>query len=236
MLAVGGLALGKSRTLERVMAAWSVVLYAAFVVLFLWCFRQFGDQIVASFRDPSETGRWGVAGVRYAAYNIALIPAILFPVRHLRNRKESVWAGALAGPIAMIPALLFYFAMVGQYPDIVERTVPANFLLELLGSRAFQIAFQVVLFGTLVETGAGLIHGMNERIDHFLGERQRQMPKIARLYVAMGLLIMGTLLAGVGLVDLIDRGYGTLTWIFLLVYVLPVLTLGLVRITRAGQG
>ncbi len=179
---------------------------------------------------------WGIAGVRYAAYNIALIPPLLFPVRHLRSRRGDSLAGILAGPIAMVPGLLFYLAMVGQYPAILDRPVPANFLLEVLGSRGFQIAFQVVLFGTLIETGAGLIHGMNERIAHVFQERGREMPPMARPALALGLLLAGTLLAGVGLVDLIARGYGTLTWVFLVVYVVPVLTLGLWRITRPAEG
>lgn len=232
MAAVGGLVLGGSRIIEGVMAGWSVVLYVAYLALFLWCFWRFGDQILAAFRNSGAVGSWGVAGVRYAAYNVALIPPLLFPVRHLRSRKETMLAGTLAGPIAMVPGLLFYLAMVGQYPDILERAVPANFLLELLGSRGFQIAFQVVLFGTLIETGAGLIHGLNERIAHVFRERERSMPTFARPTLAVGMLLSGTLLAGVGLVDLIARGYGTLTWVFLLVYVVPVLTLGLWRITR----
>ena len=235
MGAVGALVLGGSRIIEGVMAGWSIVLYAAYLALFFWCFHRFGDQIIASLRAPGPVGDWEVAGVRYAAYNIALIPPLLFPVRHLRSRKETILAGTLAGPIAMIPGLLFYLAMVGQYPAILERAVPANFLLELLGSRGFQIAFQVVLFGTLIETGAGLIHGMNERIAHVFQERQRAMPKVARPALAVGLLLSGTLLAGVGLVDLIARGYGTLTWVFLVVYVVPVLTLGLWRITRRAE-
>lgn len=232
MLAVGLLVLGGSKSIERVMAGWSVVLYAAYLVLFIWCFREFGDEILSAFRSPAETGGWGVAGVRYAAYNIALIPPLLFPVRHLRSGRETFWAGALAGPIAMIPGLLFYFAMVGQYPGILDRPVPANYLLELLGSRGFQIVFQLVLFGTLIETGAGLIHGMNERIAHVFKERSRELPALVRPTVALGLLLAGTALAGVGLVDLIARGYGTLTWVFLGVYVVPVLTLGLWRLTR----
>jgi len=234
MAAVGALVLGGSKIIERVMAGWSVVLYAAYLILFFWCFHRFGDQILSALKTPASTGSWGIAGVRYAAYNIALIPPLLFPVRHLRSRRETLWAGGLAGPIAMIPGLLFYLAMVGQYPGILDRPVPANFLLELLGSRGFQIAFQVVLFGTLIETGAGLIHGMNERVAHVFQERKRKMPRLVRPTLAVGLLLSGTLLAGVGLVDLIARGYGTLTYVFLVVYVLPVLTLGLWRITRLG--
>jgi uncharacterized membrane protein YkvI len=236
MVAVGAMALGGSRWIEGIMAGWSFVLYGAFLILFFWCFQRFGGQIAEILGSPGEVGDWGVAGVRYAAYNIALVPALLFSVRHLRTRKETLWAGALTGPIAMVPALLFFLAMVSQYPAILERDVPANFLLELLGSRSFQIAFQVVLFGTLVETGTGLIHGVNERIAHVLKERGRQMPGLLRPVLGIGFLLAGTALAGVGLVGLIADGYGTLTWIFLVVYVVPVLTLGLWRITRPGSG
>ncbi len=235
MLAVGALAFGGSQTIERVMAGWSVVLYVAYLVLFIWCFHRFGDQIRSALSDPVPRGDWGIAGVRYAAYNIALIPPLLFPVRHLKSFKETALAGLLAGPIAMIPGLLFYLAMVGQYPSILDRPVPANFILELLGSRAFQVTFQVVLFGTLIETGTGLIHGMNERIAHVLKEKRKDLPSLARPALALGFLLSGTLLAGVGLVDLIARGYGTLTWVFLAVYVIPVLTLGVWRITHSPE-
>jgi len=71
----------------------------------------------------------------------------------------------------MIPAPLFYVAMVGQYPGIVDEAVPANVLLELLESRIFQVVFQVVLFGTLIETGAGLVHAVNERLATTYAER-----------------------------------------------------------------
>lgn len=232
MVAVGALVFAGTTFIEGVMAGWSVVLYATYLVLFAWCLVRFGGQTVQAFGTPVDGPGWGAAGVRYAAYNVALIPPLLFTIRHLRSRGETLLAGALAGPIAMIPGLLFFVAMVGQYPAILERPVPANYLLELLGSRAFQIVFEVVLFGTLIETGTGLIHGMNERISHVYQEKGKAMPPMARPALALGFLVAGTLLAGVGLVDLIARGYGTLTWVFLLVFVLPVLTVGLWKIRR----
>ena len=66
MVAVGGLVVGGSRILEGVMAGWSVVLYAAYVVLFLWCFQRFGPETAEAFRLETGLGNWGVAGVRYA--------------------------------------------------------------------------------------------------------------------------------------------------------------------------
>jgi uncharacterized membrane protein YkvI len=230
MAAVGLLVLGGNKTIERAMAGWSIVLYGAYLVLFLWCFQRFGTDIRSSFSASSPGSGWILAGVRYAAYNVALIPPLLFAVRHSRSRRDSVLAGSLAGPIAMIPGLLFYVAMVAEYPAILDRPVPANHLLELLGSRGFQITFQVVLFGTLIETGTGLIHGMNERISRVYQEAGRSMPNLLRPGLGVGLLLAGTLLAGVGLVELIARGYGTLTYVFLAVYVVPVLTLGARRV------
>ena len=145
-------------------------------------------------------------------------------------------AGALTGPIAMIPGLLFFLPMIGMYPEIVDAAVPSTVLLERLGSRGFQIAFQLVLFGTLIETGAGLIHAFNERIAGFQADREGEMPAWLRPAVAVGLLGVGTYVSSYGLIDLIARGYGTMTIGFIVVYVVPVLTLGVWRIMQAPAG
>ncbi len=122
--------------------------------------------------------------------------------------------------------------MIGMYPEIVDAAVPSTVLLERLGSRGFQIAFQLVLFGTLIETGAGLIHAFNERIAGLQSDRQGEMPAWLRPVVAVGLLSLGAFLSGFGLIDLIARGYGTMTVGFILIYVIPVLTLGVWKIIQ----
>ena len=120
--------------------------------------------------------------------------------------------------------------MVGQYPAILDERVPANFLLETLGSRTFQVAFQVMLFGALVETGTGLLHAVNERISGFMADRRREMPGWLRPAVAVGFLALGTVIAQFGLIGLIAKDYGTLTVAFIVVYVVPILTLGIWKI------
>ena len=144
----------------------------------------------------------------------------------------------LAGPIAIFPGVLFFVAMAGQYPQIQDAPVPSNFLLELLGSRGFQLAFQLVLFGTLVETGIALVHGVNERMARLYEERRTSMPRVVRPVIALGLLAIGALLARFGIVDLIAEGYGTITWFFLAVYIIPILTIGvwMVRAPVPGGG
>ena len=125
--------------------------------------------------------------------------------------------------------------MVGQYPEIVGEEVPANVLLELIGSRGFQVTFQVVLFGTLVETGAGLVHAVNERLAATYAEHDREMPDRLRPVIAIGMLSIGAVSAQVGLMDLIARGYGTITWGFVVIFVIPVLTLGVWRILKSAR-
>lgn len=230
MAAVGVLVFGGSEWVEKFLAGWSFLLYGVYVLFFVWCFRAFGPDIQAMLTsEPAGTG-WGWAGLRYAGYNLAVIPAVLITVRTHRSRKHSLVSGALAGPIAILPGLLFYLAMVGQYPDVLDRPVPANHLLEILGSRSFQITFQVVLFGTLVETGTGLIHAVNERIAGFLRDRHGELPRWVRPAVALGFLALGTFISRFGLIDLIAAGYGTLTLAIIAVYVVPVLTVGVWKI------
>ena len=158
MAAVGFLVFRGSGTIEKALAGWSLVLYGVYIVLFVWSFTRLGSDIRSVLAAGEVRSGWLLAGVRYAAYNLAVIPAVLFAVRHIETRREAVTAGLLAGPIAMVPGLRFYVAMLGLYPTILDRPVPANYLLEALGSPAFQIVFQVVLFGTLIETGTGMIH------------------------------------------------------------------------------
>lgn len=233
MALVGLLVFGGNRTIERAFAGWSGVLYLVYVIFFVLCVTRFGPQIQASLTSGTIEGSWVVGGFEYAGYNLAVLPAVLIAIRHHRNRRDTFVSGLLTGPLAMLPALLFFVAIAGEYPGIVDEAVPVNHMLELLGSRTFQIVFQVMLFGTLVETGAGMIHSVNERVAHAYRDRNREFPARTRVLSAIAILALGALISQFGLTPLIARGYGTLTYGYLLVFVLPVLTWGIYLISRA---
>ena len=59
------------------------------------------------------------------------------------------------------------------------------------------------------------------------------MPAWVRPAVAVGLLGLGAFVSSFGLIELIARGYGTMTIGFILIYVIPVLTLGVWKIVQA---
>jgi len=232
MSLVGLLVFFGSGAIERVLSVWSFVLYGVYILLVVWSIARFGGPIAAGFRESRLEGPWLLNGIRYAGYNLSACVVVLFAVRHLRSRREAIGAGILTGVIGILPALFLYVAMVGQYPEIVDRAVPANVLLEALGSRTFQIVFQIVLFGTLIETGTGMIHAVNERIAATRRERGGELARWVRPAVAGVTLLLALALTPLGLVDLIARGYGTLTWGFFLFYILPVLTIGVWMLWR----
>ena len=233
MIAVGFLVLKGTALVEKFLSFWSLVLYAVYIAFLVACLYQFGSDIRAGLALGEVKLGWFQGGIEYAAYNVGTLPAILFAIRHIERRKEAVVAGLLAGPIAIIPGFVFYLSMVGFYPAIVSETVPSIVLLESLGSRAFLLVFQVMLLGTLVETGTALIHAFNERLASSFEDKQKALPKGARPVVAVVLLALATLVAQAGLEELISTGYGTVTYGFWLVYLLPVLTWGVVRVVRS---
>jgi uncharacterized membrane protein YkvI len=230
MTAVGVLLFKGTGIIERFLAGWSFLLYGVYVTLFAWTFAKFGGDISANLAaSPPEPG-WAMGGIEYAAYNLAVIPAVIFVARHFEDRRDALLAGVFAGPIAIIPGVLFYLAMIAFYPAIVDDAVPATTVLQALDAPWFRLLFQVVLFGTLIETGTGLIHGFNERMAAYMEGKGRTFTPRARSGSALALLGLGAGVAQFGLIGLIAQGYGAMTWVFMAVYVVPVLTLGAWRV------
>jgi len=229
-----------SEGVEKFLAAWSFVLYAAYISFFGWHLMQNGGQIAANIGAHPVGEGWLQSGVAYSGYNMAAIPALVFCIRHLHRRREALVAGLLAGPLAMIPAMLFFVAMIGQYDTLIaagdDGALPISILMSALhGANFFVYVFPIVLFGTFVETGAAMIHGVNERLDHTFAQKGVRMPNWMRPAVALVILVVAVLLAGaIGLTGLVAKGYGTITWGFLLVFVLPLLTRGVWLISRGA--
>jgi len=121
--------------------------------------------------------------------------------------------------------------MMGKYPEINQAAVPSTKLLSYIDLPWFSILFQVVLLGTLVQTGVGLIHAINERIAATITSQNKKMQKLIRPVLAIFILLIALFLASrFGLIQLIANGYGILTIGFIVVFVTPLLTIGVYKI------
>ncbi|MFN3834392.1 MAG: hypothetical protein ACK4NO_00680 [Glycocaulis sp.] len=208
----------------------SLFLYLVYLVFVVLCFTQFGGDILAGLDAGIPATGWVAGGVTYAGYNIIGAVVILPVLRHLTSRKDAVIAGALAGPLAALPALLFFACMIAFYPEISEAALPSNYILERLGSPAFQMAFQFMVFVALVETSVSAVHAVNERIS---AVRPRAIGIRTRLAVTGALLLAAMVVADrFGLIALIANGYRMLAFAIIAVFVLPLLTLGVWKLMR----
>jgi uncharacterized membrane protein YkvI len=156
-------------------------------------------------------------------------------LNHIESRKEAVTAGILGGFIGIIPGALFFVAVVGYYPGVLPEEIPAVFLLQKAGVPLLLIVFQLVLFGTLIETGTGFIHSVNERIRSTLQAKGKELLRWHRPLVALIMLLIALGISTFGLVNLIAKGYGSAAWGFLIVYIIPILTLGIYKIVKSRR-
>lgn len=223
-------------TIERFLALSVGYLYLVYVVFVIWSVVAFGDRIAVNFATVPVGEQWFKAGITYAGYNVATIPAVLFCIRHLTRRREAIIAGLLAGPLGMLPGVVFYIAMMGYYHEIGEVALPSAFLLAKLGAPWFAWAFQIAVLLTLVDTGVAMLHAINERMARAFEERQQPMPRILRPALSGSIMVASVYAAAaIGLVGLIAQGYGLLTYAFIVLFILPVLTVGIWRISRPAK-
>lgn len=240
---VGSLALMASVTLattfgnesvERLFKYVTIFLYGTYGVFLVLSLSHFGDRIFNAFSTQTTTTGWWVGGLTYAGYNVVGAVVVLPVLRHLRGKRDALVAGLLAGPLAMAPAILFFICMAAFYPAIEGRILPSDFLIQQMNVPLFRLVFQAMIFAALVESGAGQIHAINERVAHaYQTAGQRTLSNRVRLIITIAILIGAVFVADrMGLVSLIANGYRWLSFIFLGIYVLPLVTVGIWRIYR----
>ena len=223
-----------NKAVERLFRDVSYLLYgvyALFIVLALW---KFGSRVPSGFAAYHQTSGWALSGVTYFGYNIFGAVVILPVLRHLMNDRDAVIAGTIAGPLTMLPALLFFIPMVAFYPEVQSATLPSDFLLQRIGSPAFHILFQAMIFSALLESGTSSVHAINERIDRAREARTgKELTHRQRLSIAALVLVGCMFLASrFGLVELIATGYRALAYILLATFILPLVTIGVWKLAH----
>lgn len=222
--------------IENVLTFWSYVLYAVYILFMIIVFIRFGGNLPKAFAAQSVAGSdWLMGGVKYAFYNLGTVPALLYTVRQCHNRREAVVSGLLAGVIGIIPAGMLLLTMGTMMEACLTAEVPITAVFQALDMNWLFWLFEIVLFGTLIETGTGFIKALDDRIENSIAASGKHVPMWVRPSVAIGSVALGILVSTFGLVDLIEQGYGTITWGFFLLFVVPMLTTGVYKIARYGK-
>jgi len=141
MILVGVIVFYGTSLIEKVFSVWSVALYVVYIGLIIITWTKYSDEITVVASSALGDSSWFLGGIRYAGYNIAILPALLYSAKHLETRNEAFSAGLLGGLIGMVPAMLIYTAMLSQYPEIVSEAIPANYLMSQLDTPVFNAIF-----------------------------------------------------------------------------------------------
>lgn len=216
----------------------SILLYTVYGLFLILALASFGGLIGQGFAAaPPPSAGWMAGGITYASYNIVGAVVILPVLRHLTSQRDAVVAGLIAGPLSMLPAILFFVAMIAFYPAIGAETLPSDFLLRQMKVPGFHILFQMMILAALLESGAGAVHAINERISGAVESRGRPaLGAGARALIGAVILTGCMFVAGeIGLVELIASGYRFLAWLFLAVFVVPLITLGTWRLLHPSS-
>lgn len=227
---IGFLAFKGSGMIGKFLSSVSILLYLVFGLFLIITALKFGPQIQQKFTEATIHRGWAIGGFKYALYNIAVIPAVLFCIKNLETRKEALSAGLIAGIITILPGFLIFCALASHYPSVLPEEVPVIFVLNKINFPLLFYLYQIVLFGALITTGIGFIHAVNERIQSAFQAKGKEFPRWTRPVVAVSLLLIGLGLSTFGLINLVARGYGTVSYGVFLVYVFPMLTIGIYKI------
>lgn len=223
-----------NKAVERLFKWVTIFLYAVYAIFAVLALSSFGDRAAANFAAPAPVGSWWLGGLTYAGYNVIGAVVILPVIRHINRRGDAIVAGLLSGPLAIWPALVFFICMIAFYPAIGQETLPSDYLLRQLNMPAFHVIFQLMIFSALLESGAGGVHAFNERVAAaYKARRAKNLPLRARLGIAAIILLFAVFLAdALGLVTLIAQGYRFLALTIFVLFIAPLLTIGLWRLGK----
>ena len=90
--------------------------------------------------------------------------------------------------------------------------------------------FEIVLFGTLIETGMGFIKAVTDRVEVAAEKKNGSVAKWIRPAVTIGLMVIGLAISAFGITAIILKGYGSLPYAYLITLIIPLFTVGIYKI------
>ena len=221
-----------SRLIERFETLGTVALYAGYIIFAVLVIGTFGKNISTVFANHDTSfiggsvsaGKALWSGVLYCAYNLVVMPATFFTIERQTRRVESVVSGIIGGVLAMC----FY-----PNPDVLGASVPWLAMMQGTAGPVVIAIFGIVMGWTLIETSTGIIHAALERVNNGLKEAHKPpMTGKQQAILTIIVLVGSMVLSKVGIIDLIATVYNALSYAFLAIYVLPLITVGVYKIFK----
>jgi len=214
--------------IQKLLVLWTFLLTISLVLYTLSCLSYLETASVLSQTSDVEFSNSAISGFKFAVYNSALVPVLIYCTTQIENPKTAFRAGIFAGIIGALPALLLHLSFLTRYPAINQQTVPTFWLLADLGYSRFEVLYLTILFGTIVLTAVGLLHGVNERINGWLTQYDRMSLRPRTQALISSVILFSSIISSkICIIALVAKGYGLIAWGFFCVFTLPLVTIGI---------
>ena len=219
----------------------ALFLYIGYIVFAILAICGRTDNIARVFAEGDTsyitTGTFGIGaliwtGLIYVGYNIQPLTTTFFVLENQKTRKDTLISGAIAGPIIVIPWALTYLALMAYYPseEVFGATIPWLVMMKDQGT-AVVVIFCIVIGWTLIATAVGVLNAIAGRIDNQLLEHNKPiLSSKQRTMITLAYLVGAVILAKIGIIDLIGKGYMVMSYGFIISFIVPLITVGLYKI------
>ena len=236
MLAIIGCLLFFGRgVVEKSLVIVSVLLFSAFGYYFYSVWAVNGNAIVEQLSVASiSEGSWFLPAAQFAMYSATAVTIILFTARGIEKRIDALVSGSIAGILFVLPGVLFHISFLGNLDQIILEDVPIYWMIDQINSPGLMPIYLIAMFLTFLGTGLGFLQAVNERLDAWSTSRGGEpLGQWAHVGVGITGLLISAGLGQFGIIALIAKGYGTISWGFLFVFIIPLLTIGVWKMVRA---
>ena len=186
--------------------------------------------------EPTQSASTAATtGILYVGYNLPNFCAVFFVLGRLGKRSESAWAGIITGVLSIIPFFLTYLCIMAYYPspEVLNTPVPWLTMLTLSSGPMILTLYGLVIFWTLIETSVGMTHAIIDRISVQLRDLGRNsLTPIQAAMICTLILSLAAFLSQFGIIALVSKGYSIMAYGFLILFALPLLTIGVWTISQ----
>lgn len=123
--------------------------------------------------------------------------------------------------------------LLGFAPDVLKETLPVYYVTNKLGISWLKVVYSIILFVALIGTAISFVFTSVARFEKaWQGSGIFESLRLRRIIISVTTMIICTGASVFGLTALVVKGYGSIGYVGLAFVVLPLLTVGTVKISK----
>lgn len=185
-------------------------------------------RIVTNWEVSAGFGTALWSAILYASFQCACIATTHSLCESLPDRKSSIWAGIFGFILNGAMMLLTALCLLSHYPEMVTHKLPTFDIISALNMPWLRVAYSLALFLALVTTGITCASSLSIRLEKLTAHKYKNLT-VCRAVSSAVVMIVAFLVAQIGLLAILNKGYSFIGYICIPLVILPTVILGVKR-------